>query len=217
MNELRILEIYDSIQGESSLAGMPCTLIRLAGCPLRCQYCDTKQSWSRTAGTSMSLDTIMQEVQKTQRPLVLVTGGEPLWQAATYPLLARLAEQNIEVQVETSGAFPVHAIDHRVRRIIDIKTPDSGESHRMRTDLCDTLRTGDELKFVLCSRQDYEWAMDTIQQKKLQDSPALLLFSPSWGSLDPKHLCQWILEDQAPVRMQLQMHKCIWGAEVQGV
>ncbi|RMG90703.1 MAG: radical SAM protein [Zetaproteobacteria bacterium] len=196
---------------------MPCTLIRLAGCPLRCSYCDTPEAIPVQSGQMMELDDIMQRVRTSQRPLVLVTGGEPLAQRGIFELLKALSGQPAIVQLETSGAYDVHPVGPPVRRILDIKTPGSGECSRNRWSNLQDLRKGDELKFVLTDRADYEWMMDCLKRHAIDTSAIPVLLSPCWGLLDPKDVAQWILDDHLNVRLQLQMHKYVWGAEARKV
>ncbi len=210
-------EIYDTIQGESTLAGMPCTLLRLAGCPLRCSYCDTPKALPFDSGEWMEIEAIAAEVERRARPLALVTGGEPLAQRACPRLLERLAGSGRIVQLETSGAYDIGAVPAGVRRILDIKTPGSGEAERNRPENLPLLREGDEIKFVLTSREDYEWTRDFIRQHALDDAPAPLLLSPAWGMLEARDLSAWMLEDRLPARLQLQWHKIIWGGDADGV
>ncbi|MDX8401545.1 MAG: radical SAM protein [Mariprofundaceae bacterium] len=210
-------EIYDTIQGESTLAGMPCTLVRLAGCPLRCNYCDTPQALDFDSGDWHPIDAIVQDVRRRDRPLVLVSGGEPLAQRHCVALLERLAASGRLVQLETSGAYDIEPVPEGVRRILDIKTPGSGESARNRMNNLQALRPGDEIKFVLTSRSDYEWARSFIRAHALGDKPAVLLLSPAWGMLEPAALSAWLLEDRLPARLQLQWHKIIWGGDAVGV
>jgi len=214
MTRVRIHEIYDCIQGESTLAGLPCTLVRLAGCPLNCTYCDTPEAIPFDSGEWMSIDAIVAEVKKRQRPLTLVSGGEPLAQKGCGRLLQSLADVAPLLQLETSGAFDIKGLPAAVRRIIDIKAPDSGEEARNRWENIAQLRFGDELKFVLCSRGDYDWALHTLL--RLQDSIARdipVLFSPVESLLPAAELAEWMLRDRAPARLQIQMHKHIWGAD----
>jgi len=215
---VRIHEIYDCIQGESTLAGMPCTLVRLAGCPLNCSYCDTPDAIPFDSGEWMDIHAVVREVQGRGRPLTLVSGGEPLAQKACVRLLDALADVAPLVQLETSGAFDISGLPPSVRRIIDIKAPDSGEERRNRWQNMAMLRHGDELKFVLCSREDYLWALHTLKglQEDLPEGIPVL-FSPVESRLPATDLAEWILQDAAPVRLQLQMHKHIWGAEATGV
>jgi 7-carboxy-7-deazaguanine synthase len=213
-DHVRLFELYDSIQGESTLAGMPCTLVRLAGCPLRCTYCDTVPALPFDAGERQPIERIVNEVKARNRPLTLVTGGEPLAQKAALTLLEALADTRPIVQLETSGAFDISRVDRRVRRILDIKTPGSGEDARNDWRNLKHLREGDEIKVVICNRADYEWALEVVARHR----PAVpVLFSPAWGEVRLADLAAWILEDHAPVRLQLQWHKHIWGPEVSGV
>ncbi|ATX79805.1 7-carboxy-7-deazaguanine synthase [Mariprofundus aestuarium] len=196
---------------------MPCTFIRLAGCPLRCLYCDTTQAIPTDSGAWMDIDQIIDDVQQRGRPLVLVTGGEPLAQRNCIKLLERLLALGVEVQLETSGAYSVAGVPDGVRRIVDIKTPGSGEVERNQLDNLKLLRAGDEIKFVICNRSDYEWSRDFIRSHELGGDDVPPLLSTSWGEVSASDLCAWILEDHLPARMQLQLHKVIWGAEATGV
>jgi len=214
---LRIYEIYDSIQGESTFAGMPCTFVRLAGCPLRCSYCDTPQALATDSGSLVAVEDIVQEVINRNRPLVLVTGGEPLAQHNCLALLQALESLDCEVQLETSGAFSIASVPANIHRIVDVKTPSSGEAGRNKLENIPLLNAGDEIKFVLSSRQDYEWSRAFIAEHQLVRQGCDILFSPAWELLSAADLSQWILQDQLPVRMQIQLHKVIWGAEATGV
>jgi len=209
--------MYDAIQGESTLAGMPCTLIRLAGCPLHCSYCDTPAAIPMNSGQMMLISDIVERVRQAGRPLVLVTGGEPLAQKSCIPLLEALTDLPAIIQLETSGALDISAVPPFVHRIIDIKTPGSGEAARNREENIHHLRGGDELKFVLTSREDYQWSLDFIHEHRLGELGLPMLFSPCWGMLEPRDLADWLLRDNPPVRLQLQQHKSIWGAETSGV
>ena len=213
---INIHEIYQSIQGESTLAGMPCAFVRLAGCPLRCHYCDTEQAIPFDSGQAMPIAHVIAQVKDMGNPLVLVTGGEPLAQKSCIDLLKGLLELDVIVQLETSGALDVKPVPQIVRKVMDLKTPDSGEEKRNRWENLQYLYKYDEIKFVLASRRDYEWCKQVIEQR-LHDTSATILLSPCWGKLIPSDLSTWILEDGLPVRMQLQMHKVIWGAEAKGV
>jgi len=211
---VRIYEIYDSIQGESTLAGMPCTLVRLAGCPLRCSYCDTPQALPFDSGKEYSIEQVVDEVRQLNRPLTLVSGGEPLAQKSCLPLLSALVEISPILQLETSGIFNISQTDPGVRRILDIKTPGSGESKRNHRENFNFLKDGDEIKIVVTSHDDYVWAVKILRKYQ----PVVpVLFSPAWGDIEPADLALWILEDHVPARMQLQLHKYIWGAEATGV
>ncbi len=215
---LRVSEIYDSIQGESSMAGMPCTLVRLAGCPLRCNYCDTPASLPARGGQQMTIKAICAKVATLAQPLVLVTGGEPLAQANTIALLEALRPLAAQrVQIETSGAFDISDIPPAVARIIDIKTPDSGEEARNRWQNLDLLRSGDEIKFVISSQADYQWSIHTIQRYGLEKRNIPLLISPVHGQMELRQVAEWIRHDRLPIRLQPQLHKWIWGAEATSV
>ncbi|HEY0975654.1 MAG TPA: 7-carboxy-7-deazaguanine synthase QueE [Solimonas sp.] len=205
---LKITEIFLSLQGESSSVGWPTVFVRLTGCPLRCHYCDTAYAFH--GGQWMELDQILAEVARHGARHVCVTGGEPLAQKPCLPLLTRLCDAGYQVSLETSGAIDVSGVDARVRRIIDIKTPASGEVSRNRWQNLEQLRAADEIKFVICDRDDYDWAKDLLNQKALQTQCTVLL-SPSQGQLEAAALADWILADRLPVRFQLQLHKVLWG------
>jgi len=196
---------------------MPCTLVRLAGCPLRCHYCDTPQAIPTDSGQSMSIDDVVEKIAVANRPLVLVTGGEPLAQRHCITLLQRLSERDCIVQLETAGAYPVDAVPDAVRRIIDIKTPGSGEVDRNCLKNLAGLKAGDEIKFVLAEAADYAWARDFIRQYGLGLGDVPVLLSPAWGQVEASDVCAWVLADRLPVRVQVQLHKTIWGAEAEGV
>lgn len=213
-------EIFHSIQGESTWAGMPCTFVRLTGCPLRCVWCDTAYAFS--GGERMSFDAILAAVEAHGCGLVELTGGEPLAQAGAYALVDRLLEAGFTVLVETSGAIDVGLLDPRAHRIMDLKCPGSGEVARNLWSNLDHLTARDEVKFVVADRADYEWARDIIVERDLADrvrdgSLNALLMSPVWGETDLEALARWILEDGLPVRFQTQLHKHIWGADAMGV
>jgi len=211
---VRIHEIYDCIQGESTLAGMPCTLVRLAGCPLNCTYCDTPEAIPFDSGEWMNVTDIVTEVSGRKRPLILVSGGEPLAQKGCAPLLHALAKVSPLLQLETSGAFDISGTHPAVRRIVDIKTPDSGEEARNYWSNIEHLKSGDEVKIVLCSRKDYVWALQTLSRLERTLAPEVpVLFSPVESRLPASELADWMLQDGPPARLQLQMHKHIWGAE----
>ncbi len=205
---LRVSEIFHSLQGESTRAGLPTVFVRLAGCPLRCVWCDTAYAFS--GGETMTLAAILERVAAYRCPTVCVTGGEPLAQGNCLPLLVALCDAGHSVSLETSGALDIGGVDARVTRIIDLKAPDSGENARIRWENLDLLRPADEIKFVLASRNDYDWAKSTLAGRQL-DAICPVLFSPVADRLPPAALAQWILEDGLPVRFQLQLHKVIWG------
>lgn len=207
---LKITEIFRSLQGEGDAVGFPTVFVRLTGCPLRCQYCDTAYAFS--GGEWWTIDQVLERVQSHGTHHVCVTGGEPLAQRNCLALLERLCDAGYEVSLETSGALPVAEVDQRVRRVVDVKTPASGESHRNLLQQLAGLNDRDQIKFVICDRSDYEWSRDLVRQPALA-GPAMLLFSPSFGQLQPRDLADWILEDQLPVRLQLQLHKLLWGNE----
>ncbi len=217
---LRVTEIFHSIQGESTWAGMPCTFVRLTGCPLRCVWCDTAYAFS--GGERMSFDAILAAVGAHGCDLVELTGGEPLAQAGAYTLVDRLLEEGFTVLVETSGAIDVGPLDPRAHRIMDLKCPGSGEVARNLWSNLDHLTARDEVKFVVGDRADYEWARDVISERGLGDrvrdgSLNALLMSPVWGETNLEEMAGWILEDGLPVRFQTQLHKHIWGADAKGV
>ncbi|WP_414040452.1 7-carboxy-7-deazaguanine synthase QueE [Acidithiobacillus sp. M4-SHS-6] len=205
---LRITEIFHSLQGETRSVGRPATFVRLTGCPLRCQYCDTAYAFH--GGEWQTLDAIMASVQAGGNHLVVVTGGEPLAQADVLPLLTRLCDDGYEVFLETSGALPVAAVDPRVVKVLDLKTPDSGESGRNLWENLPYLNAQDQIKLVICSRQDYDWAKEVLQRENLSQH-CEVLFSPAQGEMPLRDLADWILADKLPVRLQIQLHKLIWG------
>jgi 7-carboxy-7-deazaguanine synthase len=205
---LRISEIFYSLQGETSRVGLPTVFIRLTGCPLRCHYCDT--TYAFTGGKSMTLQAIMDEVRSYPTRYVTVTGGEPLAQKNCIPLLRLLCDEGYSVSLETSGALDVGAVDSRVMKILDIKTPASGEVEKNLWSNLEYLHAEDEIKFVLCDENDYVWACKTMLERNLPGK-CEVLFSPAQGQLSPGDLADWILRDKLPVRMQLQLHKILWG------
>jgi 7-carboxy-7-deazaguanine synthase len=207
---LRVSEIFHSLQGESTRAGLPTVFVRLTGCPLRCDWCDTSHAFS--GGTPMPIAAILAQVAAFACPTVCVTGGEPLAQAGCLPLLAALCDAGHSVSLETSGALDIGGVDARVSRIVDLKAPDSGESAKNRWENLDLLRPTDELKFVLASRADYDWAVAACRERRLFGR-CPILFAPVWDRLPPRQLAEWILADRLPVRMQLQLHKILWGEE----
>jgi 7-carboxy-7-deazaguanine synthase len=212
---LVVHEIYRSVQGESTFAGLPCTFVRLTGCNLRCSWCDTPQAFH--GGTRLPRAEVLERALAQGTALVELTGGEPLLQPATIPLLAELCDAGKIVLIETSGEADVSRVDARVHKIMDLKAPGSGESHRNRWSNLAHIGRGDELKFVLRDRADYDWMKAVIAERGLGAIGCPLLASPVWGSLDPKELVAWLLEDALPVRLNLQIHKLVWGATTQGV
>jgi 7-carboxy-7-deazaguanine synthase len=212
---LSINEIFYSIQGESTYAGNPCVFVRLAGCDLRCSWCDTTYAFHE--GQKMSVDDVLQQVDRYGGPLVEVTGGEPLLQEDVYPLMDRLLESGRTVLLETGGQVDVSRVPGDVIKVMDVKCPASGESAKNDWGNIDRLGSRDQVKFVIQDREDYEFARDTVRRHALERRCAAVLFSPVHGVLNPKDLSEWILEDRLPVRLQLQIHKHIWGADVRGV
>jgi 7-carboxy-7-deazaguanine synthase len=217
---VRVTEIFHSIQGESSWAGLPCTFVRLTGCPLRCVWCDTEYSFH--GGERMSLERIIESVEETGCPLVEITGGEPLVHKAAFELTERLLDRGFTVLVETSGAVDVSALDSRAHKIMDLKCPGSGESDRNLWSNLQHLTARDEVKFVVADREDYEWARSVMHEHALPERVdrgelGAILMSPVWEVVDLAELAAWILEDRLPVRLQTQLHKHIWGADVKGV
>lgn len=212
---LTVNEIFYSIQGESTFAGKPCVFVRLTGCDLRCSWCDTPYAFSE--GQKMSIDAVLQQVDTYGSPLVEVTGGEPLLQEDVYPLLERLLQGGRTVLLETGGQIDVSRVPGAVIKVMDVKCPASGESDRNEWGNIDRLGSRDQVKFVIKDRGDYEFARDTVIRHALDRRCAAVLFSPVHGVLEPKALSEWILEDRLPVRLQLQIHKHIWGANVRGV
>lgn len=205
---LRINEIFHSLQGEADSVGFRTVFVRLTGCPLRCGYCDTAYAFHE--GEWQDIDAILDHVRGFEAPHVCVTGGEPLAQPNCSVLLARLCEAGYRVSLETSGAMDIAGIDPRVARVVDVKTPDSGESARNRAENFALLTASDQIKFVICSREDYEWSKEYLMQHALAER-CQVLFSPSYTQLAPAVLADWILEDRLPVRFQLQLHKVLWG------
>ncbi|HME39338.1 MAG TPA: 7-carboxy-7-deazaguanine synthase QueE [Steroidobacteraceae bacterium] len=205
---LRVNEIFLSLQGEADAVGYPTVFVRLTGCPLRCQYCDTAYAFH--AGDWLELGAILDKVRGYGPEHVCVTGGEPLAQPNCLKLLERLCDQGFQVSLETSGAIDVAAVDARVSRVIDVKTPGSQESARNRIENFAELTRRDQLKFVICSRDDYDWSKAFLQEHGLSER-CRVLFSPSYNQVSPTALADWILADRLPVRFQLQLHKVLWG------
>ncbi len=210
MSSLRVTEIFRSLQGEGLDAGLPTVFVRLTGCPLRCRYCDTEYAFK--GGESMSLEAVCRKVRDLGTRHVTVTGGEPLAQKAAFDLIRALCDQGHAVSVETSGAVDLHRVDPRATLVMDVKTPGSGEAERNHWQNLEQLKPRDQIKFVICDRRDYEWSRQQVEARRLGDR-CHLLFSPAWGELEPALLAEWILEDALPVRLQLQLHKILWGEE----
>ncbi len=207
---LRITEIFYSVQGEARTSGMPTVFIRLTGCPLRCRYCDTAYAFE--GGQWMSFDEIEAEVEKYNTKLITVTGGEPLAQKSCPALLSRLCDKGYDVSLETSGAIDISETDTRVSRVMDIKLPGSGEVEKNLPDNIQQLTAHDQIKFVICDREDYDWAVDFLTEHPLSGI-CDVFFSPSYAQVSLKQLTEWVLRDQLPVRIQCQLHKLIWGEE----
>jgi 7-carboxy-7-deazaguanine synthase len=205
---LKITEIFFSIQGEASFSGWPTVFVRLTGCPLRCQYCDT--AYAFTGGEWRTFDEIEAEIRGHGTRYVCVTGGEPLAQPRCASLLAALCDAGFDVSLETSGAFDIAPVDTRVCRVVDVKTPGSRESHRNRWENLALLTSRDALKFVICDRADYEWSKAVLAER-VRRAPCPVFFSPSYTEVAARALAEWILEDRLPVRLQLQLHKVLWG------
>lgn len=205
---LRVTEVFHSLQGESSRVGLPTTFVRLTGCPLRCRWCDTAYAFH--GGENLTVDQVLERVARFGPRHVCVTGGEPLAQKGCRALLAALCEHGYDVSLETSGAVDIGGIDARVSVVMDLKAPGSGEERKNRWSNLALLRPGDEIKLVLAGESDYVWARAVLEEKRLA-SICQVLFSPVAGSLDPAQLADWILRDRLPVRMQLQLHKILWG------
>ena len=208
---LRITEIFHSLQGETRTAGLPTVFVRLTGCPLRCQYCDSAYAFS--GGQIMTLDAIVEQVATWRPRYVCVTGGEPLAQPNVIALLQRLCDAGYEVSLETSGALDISAVDTRVSRVVDLKTPGSKEVARNRYENMDLLTRNDQVKFVICSRDDYDWAVSKLIQYQLDQRAGEVLFSASHHELKGRDLADWIVADNLPVRLQMQLHKLLWDDE----
>lgn len=211
---LKVNEIYFSVQGESSKAGLPCVFIRLTYCNLRCSYCDTEYAFYE--GKDQSVESVLKEVKKYKCRLVEVTGGEPLVQQESVELMKRLADQGYEVMLETGGSLPIEPVDKRVKIILDLKCPSSMMMKKNLYDNIEHIKPIDEIKFVIGTREDYDWSKDIIDKYKLTDK-CEILFSVVFGELEPVTLVNWILEDKLNVRFQLQMHKFIWEPTTKGV
>ncbi|MDP5210731.1 7-carboxy-7-deazaguanine synthase QueE [Microbulbifer sp. 2205BS26-8] len=206
---LRVSEIFYSLQGEARDSGLPTVFVRLTGCPLRCTYCDSEYAFY--GGERMALQQVLLRVRSHPAHHICVTGGEPLAQPNCLPLLEALCNEGYSVTLETSGAMPVDSVDSRVSRVVDLKTPASGEQHRNRMENLQVLTRHDQVKFVICNREDYGWARFTLDQYRLSERVGEVLFSPSYKQLGARQLAEWILEDGLPVRLQIQLHKLLWG------
>ncbi|KTC76025.1 radical activating enzyme [Legionella birminghamensis] len=207
-NQLRITEIFHSLQGESTTVGLPTVFIRLTGCPLRCQYCDTAYAFS--GGELHEISAILEKVASFGCTHVCVTGGEPLAQPGCLPLMQQLCDAGYHVSLETSGARDIKEVDQRVMIVMDLKTPDSGECGKNLLSNLDHLKPSDQIKFVLCSRNDYEWANQLLMEYRLHERTQIL-YSPSWKELPATTLADWIVADRLPVRFQIQLHKILWN------
>jgi len=212
---LNLTEIFASIQGETSFAGLPTTFIRLAACNLRCTWCDTPYSFGR--GSPWSLTSIVEQAQANGCQHICVTGGEPLLQENVYPLMAHLCDKGYTVSIETGGSLPVSRIDPRVHIILDIKCPGSAMEKKNLWSNLNDLKPKDEVKFVILDEKDYEWAKTICLEHSLNDKVKNILFSPVYGELDPQNLTSWILRDKIPVRLNIQIHKTIWSPTTKGV
>jgi 7-carboxy-7-deazaguanine synthase len=215
VQKLTVNEIYQSVQGESTWAGLPCVFVRLTFCDLRCTYCDTEYAFYE--GNKMTLEEIVDKVRDFGCPLVEVTGGEPLLQPNCVPLLAQLCDAGFTVLLETSGSHDISPVDARVHRIMDLKTPSSGECGRNLYANIAHLTERDEVKFVVGSREDYEWTREKIREHDLAAKVRAVLLSPVFGKISPSDIVAWMLEDKLPARFQLQMHKFIWEPRARGV
>jgi 7-carboxy-7-deazaguanine synthase len=205
---VKLTEIFLSIQGEADQVGWPTVFVRLTGCPLRCQYCDTQYAFY--GGEWSSIDDVLARIKVFGVGYVCVTGGEPLAQKGCLPLLSRLCDAGYKVSLETSGAMDISKVDERVARVVDIKTPGSAEVSRNRLENLQVLRPSDQLKFVICNRADFDWAVAFVAEQRLAER-STVLFSPSYGQVEPRDLAQWILDSRLTVRLQVQLHKVLWG------
>ena len=212
---LTVNEIFYSIQGESSFTGRPCVFVRLTACDLRCRWCDT--AYAFTEGQPATVDDVLERVDAYDCPLVEITGGEPLLQPEVYPLLRRLLDGGKTVLLETGGHIDISAVPREVVKVVDVKCPGSGESERNDWGNLERLAAHDEVKFVVADRADYEFARDVVREHRLDRRCGAVLFSPVHGELDPALLSAWVLEDRVPARVQVQLHKYLWGADTRGV
>ncbi len=205
---LRVTEIFRSLQGEADSVGWPTVFVRLTGCPLRCRYCDTTYAFE--GGRRMSIPEILDEVRRHPVRHVTVTGGEPLAQKACLPLLSALCDAGYRVSLETGGALPLAGVDPRVVKVVDLKTPGSGEVERNRYCNLEHMGPDDQIKFVICDRADYEWARERMEEYEIPEICQVLM-SPAWGELEPRELAEWMLADGLDARLQIQLHKLLWG------
>jgi 7-carboxy-7-deazaguanine synthase len=212
---LRVTEIFRSIQGESTHAGRPCTFVRLTGCPMRCVWCDSEYTFS--GGEHISLDNVMDQVRNLGCRLVEVTGGEPLAQKAALNLIEQLCDEGFEVLIETGGYCSTEAVDERAKLILDVKCPASGEAARNHWPNLERLRPDDEVKFVIANREDWEFALGIVEQYDLTRRAKAVLISPAWNEIELKDLADWVAGSGLEIRMQLQLHKYVWGPETRGV
>jgi 7-carboxy-7-deazaguanine synthase len=210
-DSLRITEIFHSLQGEARSVGVPTVFVRLTGCPLRCQYCDTAYAFE--GGKQQAIADILRTVKDFNCDYVTVTGGEPLAQPNCLPLLTQLCDQGLQVSLETGGAMPIDDVDERVSIVLDLKTPGSAEVGRNRVENIALLRPKDQVKFVICDRKDYEWSRAKMLEYRLTERAGEVLFSPSHEQLSARELAEWILQDRLRVRLQVQLHKILWGGE----
>ena len=211
---MKISEIFKSIQGESSYAGLPCVFVRTSGCNLRCGWCDT--SYAFYEGEERSIDSVLEEIRGFGCDCVEITGGEPLLQEEVYPLMKRLLDEGYRLLIETSGSLPIDKIDRRAVVIMDIKCPGSRMSHAVHWENIRHLKKEDEVKFVIADRSDYDWSKEVLGRYPLL-LERTILFSPAFGLMEPRQLAEWVLEDRLPVRLQLQIHKYIWDPQMRGV
>ena len=211
MTQLRITEVFFSLQGEAKTVGLPTIFIRLTGCPLRCGYCDT--AYAFTGGKMREIDDIIEYIRQWKTPYVTVTGGEPLAQPGVHELLEALANNGYDVSLETSGAMDIADVDERISIVMDLKTPGSGELSKNIYENCYYLGKKDQVKFVICDRADYDWAKFKADELRLTFKVGEILLSPSYGELEPSDLADWILQDQLPYRFQVQLHKLLWKDE----
>lgn len=212
---VRLIEVYTSVQGESTWVGVPCVFVRFAGCNLRCTWCDS--TWTFKGGERRSIADVVEQVVATGIPVVEVTGGEPLVHKAAVPLMQALLDRGLTVLLETSGSRDIAAVPAGVHIILDLKPPDSGEERANLWSNIPLLQKKDEVKFVIASRRDYEWSRDATRAHALHARAGAVLFSPAYGHVEPRDLVAWILEDRLPVRFQLQMHKQVWPPDERGV